>query len=129
MIQGGDFTHHDGTGGESIYGHDVEDESLDAVSHNRKFLLSSAHRGRRNSNGSQFFINTVKTQWLDPKHYVVFGIVLEGEETVLRIEKEGTNGGHPKRKINIVDSGVLELTEEDKEPILVARKEAKQEKA
>lgn len=121
MIQGGDFSHHDGTGGESIYnGVDIEDESF-AVKHNRNFLLSSANKGRRNSNGSQFFITTVKAQWLD-NHNVVFGLVLEGEDLVMAIERQGTNGGKPRQKVTIVDSGVLELTAEDKKPILVARK-------
>jgi peptidylprolyl isomerase len=121
MIQGGDFTHHDGTGGETIYGADIEDESF-AVKHHRRFLLSSAHRGRRNSNASQFFITTVKAQWLDD-HHVVFGLVMDGEEVVTAIEGQGTNGGIPKATITIVDVGVLELTAEERKPIPISRKD------
>ena len=135
MVQGGDTTHQDGTGGTTIYAYrtttkggaggggatDIPDENL-SVPLNRKFLLASANRGYRNSNTSQFFITTVKTQWLNGKH-VVFGVVLEGEDVVRRMEEEGTNGGTPKQRITIVQTGSLELTEEDKEPIPVARKE------
>mmetsp|Transcript_15638 Transcript_15638/g.26150 ORF Transcript_15638/g.26150 Transcript_15638/m.26150 type:complete len:251 (+) Transcript_15638:811-1563(+) len=120
MIQGGDFTHHDGTGGETIFGADIVDESF-AVKHNRKFLLSSANKGRRNSNASQFFITTVKAQWLDD-HHVVFGFVLSGEDVVQAIERQGTNGGKPRQKITVVNSGVLELTAQEKLPIPVAQK-------
>ena len=118
MIQGGDFTHGDGTGGESIYGHQFDDESLGlAVKLNRRYLLSMANSGR-NSNGSQFFINTVKTQWLDGKH-VVFGVVLEGIDVVKAVERQGSNGGHTRKVIHIQDSGELTLTENDKKPIPV----------
>ncbi|KAI2489461.1 peptidyl-prolyl cis-trans isomerase [Fragilaria crotonensis] len=119
MIQGGDITHHDGTGGATIYGHDIVDESL-SILLNRKYLLASANKGYRDSNTSQFFITTVKTQWLNGKH-VVFGVVVDGEDVVKRIEALGTNGGKPKRKITIMDSGVLELTtKEQNERIPVA---------
>lgn len=121
MLQAGDFTHHDGTGGETIYGHDIEDESFE-VKHNRKFLLSAANKGHRNSNGSQFFITTVKTQWLDG-HHVAFGLVMQGENVVKAIEQQGTNGGIPRRTIMIADSGVMEVTDEDRKPLPVARKE------
>jgi len=119
MIQGGDFTDNDGTGGESIYGGSFEDESF-AVKHNRRFLLSMANSGR-DTNRSQFFINTVKTQWLDGKH-IVFGVVLGGEGIVKAIEEQGTNGGRPKVTVTIVDSGELKLTAEDKKPMEVAMK-------
>mmetsp|Transcript_7458 Transcript_7458/g.17063 ORF Transcript_7458/g.17063 Transcript_7458/m.17063 type:complete len:193 (+) Transcript_7458:115-693(+) len=119
MIQGGDFTHNDGTGGESIYGSDFEDESFQ-VKHNRRYLLSMANNGR-NSNRSQFFINTVKTQWLDGAN-VAFGVVLEGEEFVETIGHQGTLGGSPRRIVRIVDSGELDLNQGDKEPIPVAMK-------
>mmetsp|Transcript_13312 Transcript_13312/g.20273 ORF Transcript_13312/g.20273 Transcript_13312/m.20273 type:complete len:248 (-) Transcript_13312:1779-2522(-) len=122
MIQGGDFTNHDGTGGESIYGHDIDDEGLGTVKHGRKFLLSMANKGRRNSNNSQFFINTVKTQWLDNSH-VVFGVVLDGEDVVREIEKRGTNGGNPTESMTIVDSGSMSLTIQDKQPLPFARRE------
>ena len=119
MIQGGDITHHDGTGGGTIYGHDIVDESL-SILLNRKYLLASANKGYRDSNTSQFFITTVKTQWLNGKH-VVFGVVVDGEDVVKRIETLGTNGGKPKRKITSMDSGVLELTtKEQNERIPVA---------
>jgi peptidylprolyl isomerase len=121
MIQGGDFTHGDGTGGESIYGQQFDDEPLGlAITLNRKYLLSMANSGR-NTNGSQFFINTVKAQWLDRKH-VVFGVVLEGVDGVKAIEREGSYGGHVRKPIHIQDSGVLELSENDKRPIPVAMK-------
>ena len=120
MIQGGDFTHNDGTGGESIYGKYFEDESFE-VKHNRAYLLSMSNAGRKNSNGSQWFINTVKTQWLDGK-YEVFGMVLEGLNVITEIEKVGTHGGRPKADIVIVDSGALPLQPEDSQPRLISDK-------
>ena len=104
--EGGDFTHHDGTGGETVYdGKLIEDESFE-VQHNRPYLLSMANKGRPNSNGSQFFITTVKTQWLDGKH-VVFGRVLEGQEIIKNIEQLGSDNGKPRAKVTIVDSGEM----------------------
>jgi peptidylprolyl isomerase len=112
-IQGGDFSHHDGTGGESIYGGErFEDESFE-VKHNRPYVLSMSNRGK-NSNGSQFFINTVKTQWLDGKN-VAFGTVLEGKEVIQNIEKAGTYGGKPQSTVKIASCGVAPLKPEDKE--------------
>lgn len=111
MFQGGDFTHGDGTGGESIWGGNFEDESLH-LKHNRRYMLSMANSGKKNTNRSQWFINTVKTQWLDGKNGV-FGMVLEGKAVITEIEKVGTHGGIPKANIVIVNSGSLPVTEED----------------
>lgn len=114
MIQGGDTVHGDGTGGTSIYndGGTFEDEES-KVTFNRKFLLAMANSGP-DSNASQFFITTVKTQWLTGKH-VIFGKILDGSETVVKaIEKEGTNAGDTGSKIVIVDSGELDVKAEHK---------------
>ena len=108
MIQGGDFTNGDGTGGESIYGEKFADENF-KLRHSRPGLLSMANAGP-NTNGSQFFITTVMTPWLDGKH-VVFGEVLEGMDVVKAIESLGSSSGKPKKTITIVDSG--ELKEEE----------------
>mmetsp|Transcript_3027 Transcript_3027/g.4425 ORF Transcript_3027/g.4425 Transcript_3027/m.4425 type:complete len:244 (-) Transcript_3027:871-1602(-) len=112
MIQGGDFTHGDGTGGETIYdqGKRFQDESFEVVP-NHLYLLSNANSGKPHTNGSQFFINTVKTMWLHKKAQV-FGMVLEGSSVVKAVEQQGTNGGKPKHKIVITDSGVLELDQD-----------------
>merc|ERR1711971_415039 len=104
MIQGGDFTHGTGTGGESIYGVQFDDESFE-FKHNRPLQLSMANAGP-NKNRSQFFINTVKTSWLDNKN-VVFGRVISGEGVVKKIEEQGTNSGNPLTRIVIRDSGEL----------------------
>ena len=122
LIQGGDYTHGDGTGGESIFdgGLPFEDESF-VVKHNRKYLLSMANdgKGKPNTNRSQFFINTVKTQWLDGKNEV-FGMVLEGLDLIRSIEKIGTHGGTTLMSIRIIDSGSVPLLSEDSTPRLVS---------
>ena len=123
IIQGGDYTHGDGTGGESVFpGNAFEDESFQ-VKHNRLHLLNMANdgRGKPNTNRSQWFINTVKTQWLDGINEV-FGMVLEGRDVLTEIEFLGTFGGTPKSEIVVSDSGSLPLEESDKTPYFVSDK-------
>lgn len=104
MIQGGDFTAGNGTGGESIYGAKFNDENFD-IHHDKPYLLSMANAGP-NTNGSQFFVTTVETEWLDGKH-VVFGRVIEGENVVKNIEALGTQSGKPSKEVVIVDCGQI----------------------
>lgn len=104
MLQGGDFTSGDGRGGVSIYGDKFEDENFE-LKHEKKGLLSMANSGE-DTNGSQFFITTVPTPWLDGKH-VVFGEVISGYDVVEKIESFGSDSGETSRSIFIVNSGSL----------------------
>lgn len=112
-LQGGDFSHGDGTGGESIYGGRFPDETFE-VHFNRPYMLAMSNNGR-DSNGSQFFITVVKAQWLDHRH-VIFGTVVEGREFVDELEGWGTYGGTTQGKIEIVECGEEPLKPKDKEP-------------
>ena len=106
MIQGGDFTDGNGRGGESIYGGKFEDENF-KIKHTGAGDLSMANAGP-GTNGSQFFLTTVKTSWLDGRH-VVFGKVIDGTDTVFKIEAVGSGSGSPSKKVTITESGELEM--------------------
>jgi peptidylprolyl isomerase len=105
MCQGGDFTAGNGTGGESIYGKKFEDENF-TIKHTQAGLLSMANAGP-NTNGSQFFITTATTPWLDGKH-VVFGALREGLEVLQAIEACGSPSGTPSKAVVITECGELE---------------------
>jgi Peptidyl-prolyl cis-trans isomerase (rotamase) - cyclophilin family len=104
MLQGGDFTNHNGTGGRSIYGSKFDDENF-TLSHAKPGIVSMANAGP-NTNGSQFFITAIETDWLDGKH-VVFGKVIDGMDVVKRIEALGSPSGKPSKQVRVRDCGQL----------------------
>jgi peptidylprolyl isomerase len=104
MIQGGDFTRGNGTGGESIYGEKFADENFE-LKHTEAGMLSMANAGP-NTNGSQFFITVDATPWLDGKH-VVFGKVVEGMDVVEAMEAQGSRSGGTKTEVVLADCRAL----------------------
>lgn len=105
MIQGGDFTRGDGTGGRAIWGQKFNDENF-KLKH-EPFCLSMANAGP-NTNGSQFFITTAETSWLDGRH-VVFGSVSEGRDVVKKVEAVGSGQGRPSKRVTISKCSVQTL--------------------
>lgn len=104
VLQGGDITQGDGTGGASVFGGPFKDESF-AVQHDKPFLLSMANAGP-DTNTSQFFITVCPAPWLNEKH-CVFGEVVDGYEVLQRIEDVGTPTGKPYKRVVIAECGQL----------------------
>ncbi|XVE67140.1 hypothetical protein DITRI_Ditri08aG0136800 [Diplodiscus trichospermus] len=113
VVQGGDIIHGDGRGSESIYGGTFPDENF-KIKHSHAGVVSMVNTGP-DSNGSQFFITTVKASWLDGEH-VVFGKVIQGMDIVYMIEGgAGTYSGKPRKKVIIADSGEIPKSKWDEE--------------
>ena len=105
MIQGGDYENFNGTGGSSIYGEKFDDENFE-LKHDEPFLLSMANAGP-NTNGSQFFVTTVKTPHLDGKH-VVFGKVISGKSVIRKVERTETGeSDRPLKECKVINCGIL----------------------
>jgi peptidylprolyl isomerase len=136
MAQGGDFTHRNGTGGESIYGKTFGDENF-KLRHTGRGDLSMANAGP-NTNGSQFFLTFVKCEWLNNKH-VVFGRVVEGWKALDLLEANGSQAGKTTQKCSVVDCGQVKKdekktesetkTEKKKEDVVMEDQESKTEKS
>lgn len=110
QAQGGDITHGNGRGGESIYGEKFEDEWTNGVvPHDEPYLLSMANAGK-NTNGSQFFVTFVPCSWLDEKH-VVFGKLISGKEVMDKVKAVGSSSGSTRVPVMITSCGVVKRGE------------------